>query len=124
MSTRAFSFRVMTYNLLYGSHERYGDSLVFQPARARGLRDALPVDARRHTVPTRRPRPHATQGARIRIDYVLITDGLRVLSGKVVQSEAADRASDHYPVVVDLERPQSLSSCAKGAPRSAARYGA
>ena len=83
--------------------ERMLDRQLLAAARAHGLRDALPVEARRHTLPTRLPRPHATQGARIRIDYVLISDGLRALSGRVVESEAADRVSDHYPVVVDLE---------------------
>jgi endonuclease/exonuclease/phosphatase family metal-dependent hydrolase len=79
------------------------DRELVAEARRHGLRDALPVDARRHTLPTLLPRPHATQGARIRIDHVLVSDALRVLGGRVVQSEAADRASDHYPVVVDLE---------------------
>ena len=79
------------------------DRALLAKTRGHGLRDALPVEARTHTLPTHLSRPHATQGGLLRIDYVLVTDDLRVRSGKVVQSEDADRASDHYPVVVDLE---------------------
>jgi endonuclease/exonuclease/phosphatase family metal-dependent hydrolase len=83
------------------------DRQLLRAGRAHGLRDALPLEARTHTLPTRLSRPHATQGAKLRIDYVLVTGALQARAGRVVQSEAADRASDHYPVVVDLELPLS-----------------
>lgn len=38
-----------------------------------------------------------------RIDAVLVSDGLRVVESRVPQGEAAERGSDHRPVVVDLE---------------------
>lgn len=78
------------------------DRQLLKRLREHGLRDALPLDARTPTIPSRLARP-STEGARLRIDYVLVSKELRSLGGHVVKSEAADRASDHYPVVVDLE---------------------
>src|SRR5262249_42859449 len=40
-----FRLRVMTYNLLYGFHERDGDAMVFQPARAAAARDVVRAEA-------------------------------------------------------------------------------
>jgi endonuclease/exonuclease/phosphatase family metal-dependent hydrolase len=71
--------------------------------RASGLRDTMPVDARTHTIPTRLERA-STNGAKLRIDYVLVSDGIASSNSRVIQSDAADRASDHYPIVVDLRR--------------------
>lgn len=38
-----------------------------------------------------------------RIDYVLVGEGVRVLDARVLAGPAASRASDHLPVVADLE---------------------
>jgi endonuclease/exonuclease/phosphatase family metal-dependent hydrolase len=81
---------------------RMMDRQLIAALRARGLRDAMPVTARRHTLPTRLSRPHATQGARLRIDYVFVSEEIGVERAGVVWSEEADRASDHYPVVAIL----------------------
>lgn len=81
------------------------DRQLLAATRARGLRDALPVDARKHTIPTKLPRPNATQGAELRIDYVLVTNDINVRGGRIIQSDLTDKVSDHYPVVVDLDLP-------------------
>jgi endonuclease/exonuclease/phosphatase (EEP) superfamily protein YafD len=38
----------------------------------------------------------------MRIDHILANDGLQIVSGGVVHSAASDRASDHYPVMVEF----------------------
>ncbi len=77
------------------------DRQLLAATRAAGFRDTLPSAARTHTIPSHLPRP-ANQGARLRIDYVLVSDGIEAMNARVIQSDTADRASDHYPVVVDL----------------------
>lgn len=79
------------------------DRQLIAEIRAAGLRDAFPVESRTHTIPTALDRPHATQGVRLRIDYVFASPDLRVEHAAVIQSAAADRASDHYPIVVVLD---------------------
>lgn len=69
--------------------------------RAHGLRDLAPP-GRRHTLPTRLPRPHATQGARLRLDYIFASADFHAGRVEVVETEASDCASDHYPLVADL----------------------
>jgi endonuclease/exonuclease/phosphatase family metal-dependent hydrolase len=79
------------------------DRRLIATVRAAGLTDALPAHARGHTVPTRLPRPHATQGARLRIDYVFVSPELSLTRAAIVRDPAADRASDHYPMMAELE---------------------
>ncbi|MEO8700957.1 MAG: endonuclease/exonuclease/phosphatase family protein [Kofleriaceae bacterium] len=77
------------------------DRQLLATLRAHGLRDTMPVEARVHTIPTRLTRA-STQGARLRIDYVLASANVEVLTGKVIHSAPADRGSDHYPIVAEL----------------------
>jgi endonuclease/exonuclease/phosphatase family metal-dependent hydrolase len=79
------------------------DRQLIAAVRAHGFRDTLPPERRVHTVPTRLPRPGARQGARIRIDYIFVSPELAVGHSAVVQSAAAERVSDHYPVVAVIE---------------------
>lgn len=79
------------------------DRQLIAEIRAAGLRDAFPVESRTHTLPTALDRPHATQGARLRIDYVFASPEFRVEHAAVIRSDAAERASDHYPIVVVLD---------------------
>lgn len=76
------------------------DRRLVATVRAHGLADLAPPE-RRHTLPTRLPRPH-TQGARLRIDYVFASEDFRAERVEVVENEDTDRASDHYPLVADL----------------------
>lgn len=78
------------------------DRQLISSIRARGLRDTMPVDRRLHTIPTQLPRPHATQGVRLRIDYIFASSEFSVAHAEVVQRAPADDASDHYPVVAHL----------------------
>lgn len=80
------------------------DRRLIETLRAAGLHDTMPVSARTHTIPTRLERA-STNGAKLRIDYVLVSDGITASDARVIQSDAADRASDHYPVVVNLHAP-------------------
>ena len=77
------------------------DRRLVATVRAHGLHDVAPP-TRRHTLPTRLPRPHATQGARLRLDYIFASEEFRAERAEVIESEATDRASDHYPLVADL----------------------
>jgi endonuclease/exonuclease/phosphatase family metal-dependent hydrolase len=44
----------------------------------------------------------------MRIDHVLVNDGIEIVSGEVAHSPASNRASDHHPVMVELRmRPTS-----------------
>jgi endonuclease/exonuclease/phosphatase family metal-dependent hydrolase len=70
--------------------------------RAAGLIDTLPVARRTHSLPTRLSRPGATQGAKLRIDYIFVSPGIRVLDAEILQPALADAVSDHYPVVATL----------------------
>ena len=74
---------------------------VIAAVRGHGLVDTMPPAARTHTLPTRLPR-RATQGARLRIDYIFVSPELVVERAAVIQSAAAERASDHYPVVAEI----------------------
>jgi endonuclease/exonuclease/phosphatase family metal-dependent hydrolase len=79
------------------------DRQLIAAVRAAGLIDTLAPSCRAHTLPTRLSRPGATQGAEIRIDYIFVSEELRVLRAEIGKSEAADRGSDHYPVLAVLE---------------------
>jgi Endonuclease/Exonuclease/phosphatase family len=80
------------------------DRQLLAAMRGAGFCDTMPVASRTHTIPSRLVRP-TTQGARLRIDYVLVSEGVESNNAKVIQTEAADRASDHYPIVVELSQP-------------------
>jgi endonuclease/exonuclease/phosphatase family metal-dependent hydrolase len=79
------------------------DRQLIAAVRSYDLVDALAPTSRCHTLPTRLPRPGATQGAQLRIDYIFASRDLRVKRSAIVRSEAAERVSDHYPVVATLE---------------------
>ncbi|MBA3546428.1 MAG: endonuclease/exonuclease/phosphatase family protein [Nannocystis sp.] len=79
------------------------DRKLIAGVRATGLVDTLAPQHRTHTIPTRLARGHATQGARIRIDYIFVSQDVRVVHAEVVQRPPTDEASDHYPVVATLE---------------------
>jgi endonuclease/exonuclease/phosphatase family metal-dependent hydrolase len=79
------------------------DRRLVAEVRAHGLSDVVAPEDRGPTLPTRLRRPGAGQGARLRIDYVFASPELRVARAAIVRSDAADRASDHYPVVAELE---------------------
>jgi endonuclease/exonuclease/phosphatase family metal-dependent hydrolase len=79
------------------------DRRLIAAVRSYDLTDAVAPPGRVHTLPTRLPRPHATQGAELRIDYIFASRELRVERAEVIKSAAADAASDHYPVVAVIE---------------------
>ncbi len=79
------------------------DRKLLASVRASGLVDTLAPEGRTHTIPSRLDRPHATQGARIRIDYIFASRDLRVLHSEIIQRPPTDEVSDHYPVVATLE---------------------
>jgi exodeoxyribonuclease-3 len=85
-----------------GLADRMLDRQLIASIRAQGLTDTLPVPERGHTLPTRLPRPNATQGAQLRIDYIFTSREMQVTRATIVRGDAADRASDHYPVVAEM----------------------
>ncbi|MCA1563953.1 MAG: endonuclease/exonuclease/phosphatase family protein [Acidobacteria bacterium] len=78
------------------------DRQLISVLRAHGLVDTLSPASRTHTLPTRLSRPHALQGAALRLDYIFASSEFTVERSAVIKSAAADRASDHYPVVAEL----------------------
>lgn len=79
------------------------DRQLIASVRAAGLTDTMPLSGRVFTLPTGLSRPHATQGARLRLDYIFTSPELKTLSSRVIKNADADAVSDHYPVVAELE---------------------
>ncbi len=74
--------------------------LVFQALAELGFRDAIPVEGRRHTIPT--DLLSKDKLSAIRIDHVLCNDRIEVVDGAVIHSPDTERASDHHPVLLDF----------------------
>jgi len=74
--------------------------LVFATLGKLGIRDAIPLAARRYTIPT--DLISLKKSSAIRIDHILVNDAIEVVNGEVVHSRASNLASDHHPVVVDF----------------------
>jgi len=77
------------------------DRQLVAKIRAHGLQDFAPP-TRRHTLPTELPRGQATQGAKLRLDYIFASEDFQAERVEVIDNEASNRASDHYPIVADL----------------------
>lgn len=77
-----------------------GGEAVFPALLQRGLRDAIPMDNRRASMPTRLISQETDGG--MRIDHAWVNSHVAVLQGWVSRDPRVDLASDHYPVVVDL----------------------
>ena len=65
-----------------------------------GLKDAIPPEGRRYSIPTDLISLDKTSG--IRIDHILANDGIEVATGAVVHSTATNLGSDHHPVVLEF----------------------
>jgi endonuclease/exonuclease/phosphatase family metal-dependent hydrolase len=74
--------------------------LVFATLGKLGLKDAIPVSARRYTMPT--DLISLDKSSAIRIDHILTNDAIKVVRGEVVHSAASHRASDHHPVLLEF----------------------
>jgi endonuclease/exonuclease/phosphatase family metal-dependent hydrolase len=79
------------------------DRQLIAEVRRHGLVETLAPADRTHTLPTTLDRPHATQGARLRLDYIFVSPEIRVHGAHVVKTPGTELVSDHYPVVADLE---------------------
>ena len=69
--------------------------------RKYGLRDAMPKMNRTYTIPTDYASINKKSG--IRIDHCFISKDIKVNSGIVPKNKNTNFASDHYPIVFDLE---------------------
>lgn len=78
-----------------------GGRAVFQALLQAGMRDAIELEGRKATMPTRLV-SDARDGA-MRIDHIWVNAISQVRDGLVIHDALADAASDHYPVVVDLD---------------------
>lgn len=65
-----------------------------------GMTDALPMESRKHTIPTRLISQDLSSA--IRIDHLLANGKIKVKSARVVHDARADLASDHYPIIADI----------------------
>jgi endonuclease/exonuclease/phosphatase family metal-dependent hydrolase len=64
------------------------------------LEDAVPPPGRRYSIPT--DLLSLDKSSAMRIDHILANSGIEIISGEVVHSPASNRASDHYPVMVEF----------------------
>jgi len=69
--------------------------------RRYGLRDAMPKMNRTYTIPTDYASIKKKSG--IRIDHCFVSKDIDVLSGLVPKNKHTNFASDHYPIVFDIE---------------------
>jgi endonuclease/exonuclease/phosphatase family metal-dependent hydrolase len=74
--------------------------LVFSALAEFGLRDAIPPDGRRYSIPT--DLINTNKSSAIRIDHILANSAIEVVAGEVVHSSNTNRASDHHPVMVEF----------------------
>jgi endonuclease/exonuclease/phosphatase family metal-dependent hydrolase len=73
---------------------------VFGLLREQGLKDAIPPDGRRYSIPTDLISLNKNSG--IRIDHILTNEAIEVVGGEVVHSAASNQASDHHPVMLEF----------------------
>lgn len=83
---------------------------VFAALSARGLRDAIPISGRSYSIPT--DLLSHDKSSAMRIDHILASKEVEIVNGEVVHNAACDRASDHYPVMVEFR----LRNSAGGTP--------
>ena len=74
--------------------------LVFGALGELGLRDAIPPDGRRYSIPT--DLANTNKSSAVRIDHILVNRGIEVVHGAVLHSAASNRASDHHPVMIEF----------------------
>ncbi len=74
--------------------------LVFGALNKLGLRDAIPRNGRRYSMPT--DLINTDKSSAIRIDHVLANDGIQIVGGEVFHSRDTNQASDHHPVILDF----------------------
>ena len=77
-----------------------GGQAVFPRLVEAGLRDAVPNSRRGHTMPTRLVSDD--DDSRMRIDHVWVNSQVVVQDARVCHDPLADKASDHYPLLVDF----------------------
>lgn len=82
-----------------------GGQSVFPTLAGLGLRDAIGPAGRRRSMPTRLGGSDPNSG--MRIDHAWINAHIDIFDAQVVHCEEADVASDHYPLLVDLDLRQS-----------------
>jgi len=73
---------------------------IFPLLAARGLRDAIPPEGRRFSMPS--DLRSADKDAAMRLDHILVSPEIAVLRGEVVHHVLSEVASDHHPVLADL----------------------
>ncbi|MBI4145685.1 endonuclease/exonuclease/phosphatase family protein [Candidatus Woesearchaeota archaeon] len=67
--------------------------------RSHGLEDTLPKNNRTHTIPTK----SKGREPKLRLDYIFASRDFKVISSRVIKNKLTETASDHYPVVAELE---------------------
>jgi endonuclease/exonuclease/phosphatase family metal-dependent hydrolase len=73
---------------------------VFGALGELGLRDAIPPDGRRYSIPT--DLANMDKSSAVRIDHILVNRSIEVARGAVMHSAASNRASDHHPVMIEF----------------------
>ena len=74
---------------------------VFALLAGRGLRDAIPPEGRRYSMPT--DLRSADKDAAMRLDHIFVSGEFAVRRGEVLHHALSEIASDHHPVLADLD---------------------
>jgi len=74
---------------------------VFNALSSLGLKDAVPLEGRRYTIPTDLINLDKSSG--MRIDHILSNEAIAVIGGEVIHNTNTNRASDHHPVMVEFQ---------------------
>jgi endonuclease/exonuclease/phosphatase family metal-dependent hydrolase len=77
-----------------------GGEAVFRVLAEAGMRDAVPPDRRDITMPTDMLSVDKTSG--MRLDHILVSDGVEVIDAEVVHHPDAEASSDHRPMLADI----------------------
>ena len=90
----------------HASSARFIDAgeAIFPRLIAAGLRDAFLPGQRSHTMPTRLVSEDSD--SQMRIDHAWVNDKILIQSAQVIQDQLADRASDHYPLLIEFSLAQ------------------
>jgi exodeoxyribonuclease III len=75
-------------------------SAVFALLARHGLRDAIPPEGRRYSMPT--DLRSADKDAAMRLDHIFVSGEVAVRHGEVLHHALSQLASDHHPVIADL----------------------
>jgi endonuclease/exonuclease/phosphatase family metal-dependent hydrolase len=74
---------------------------VFPMLESLGLRDGVPAANRGYSIPTDVLSTDKSSG--MRIDHAWVNQHVRIRSARIIRDALTNKASDHYPLLLDLD---------------------